>query len=50
MAVGPELTVAELEQRRVAAVKHAANSERQIGRRAVVEKRRLRQVGVVSGL
>jgi hypothetical protein len=44
------LTAAELEQRRGAAVKHAANSERQIGRRAVVAKRRPRQVGVVSGL
>jgi hypothetical protein len=42
-----ELSARELDQRRAAALRHGATSERQIVRRATIEKRRLlRQVGL----
>jgi hypothetical protein len=44
---GRAISVAELEQRRTAALKHGGRSEHQIIRRSTVEKRRLlRQVGL----
>src|SRR5262249_44744722 len=45
--VSREVSAVELEQRRYAALRHGARSERQIVRRATVEKRRLlRQIGL----